>query len=154
MSRFDGPLSEWLYSQGEWEEEVGDSSKGVGWAGRYEFPVVDGGVIVFEKTDGSVHSAQYRTDAELFTAWAEVEEALGMDGPEPEEGDYVVQDSKGGYTVSQYGSVTEFTGVEGIDPVLHKIKDQMRWDKFFPNVWHVSDHGNYTLLDLAEMGIE
>lgn len=147
--KFDGPVSEWLHKDNEWEEEVGDSSSGVGWAGMVTFPGVDGGVIVFEKTDGSVCSAQYRTEAELHVAWYEVEEALSMDGPEPEEGDWVIQDVPGtGYVYSQSGHSWTYSGDGGIDPVLADIRHRMDEDKFWPNVWHVSDHGNYTLLEM------
>jgi hypothetical protein len=154
MSKFDSPITEWIYLENEWDEEVGDSSSGVGWAGMWKVREgIDGGVIIWEKVDGSVVKAEYRTDAELYTAWYEVEEALSMDGPEPEEGDWVVQDSPTGYVVSQSGRIVNFSGKGGIDPVLTWISAEMDYAKFWPNVWHCSDHGNYQQLDLYEMGI-
>lgn len=153
MSKFESPMAEWLYQGAEFDEEIGDSSSGVGWAGKYTFQGIEGGVILFEKVSGEVHMAQYRSTAELEVAWYEATELLDMDRGEPEEGDWVVQDVPGGYIASQYGKATEFTGLNGIDHVLRYISAIMDQDEFWPDVWHVSDHGNYTLLDLKEMGI-
>ena len=77
--------------------------------------------------------------------WADLFEVTEKDfevEDKPEEGDYFIAD-KG---VFQYGKLlgnpSEWEDIQKL------IKGHMEKEKFWPNVWQVSDHGNYVLMDL------
>lgn len=65
---------------------------------------------------------------------------------EPEENDCFITDNpSGGYEVSCGGvyndSFSEF------DDALAAVNEWQKESNFYPNIWMVSDHGNYTLID-------
>lgn len=72
------------------------------------------------------------------------------EGSEPEEGDYLTEDHIRFY---QYGKLV-------VEVPLDKERSYKDWrsfvkahmdkGKFWPNVWFISDHGNYLLLSLEE----
>ncbi len=70
---------------------------------------------------------------------------------EPFEGDYILAPtgSLGSLTcVSQFGIKYVGTFHDDEQAVDH-IRLLMEEEKFWPNVWEISDHGNYRLIDLA-----
>ena len=64
---------------------------------------------------------------------------------EPEEGDITTEDHRHFY---QYGKLVLTVG-EDVD---HKpaLREFMKREKFWPNCWFISDHGNAHLIDLSE----
>jgi hypothetical protein len=65
---------------------------------------------------------------------------------EPEEGDYITYDHRKFY---QYGKLVltvpdEYTSEE----MVRALREYMDREKFWPNAWWISDHGNSVLLDL------
>ena len=73
LGKFPSEKAETLYSEVP-DDEAGDSSEGVGWAGLYREKV--GGYILFESPDGFVDIESYDSTEELMRRWAEVEEEL------------------------------------------------------------------------------
>jgi hypothetical protein len=75
-------------------------------------------------------------------------ELYESENQQPDSEDYVLTDS--GYL----GSKTSVSIVDGgffdefdsEDDALDAIKEQMDVEQFYPSVWKVSDHGNYTIL--------
>ena len=63
-------------------------------------------------------------------------------GPEIEEDDYQISDSREGYYCLQVGTNTDF------DSIIQEISDDMERNNFYPNVWYVNDHGNVSLLSI------
>jgi len=64
---------------------------------------------------------------------------------EPE--DYTLTDSRGKTSVGivDVGFVGEFVEVED---ALQAVRDRMERDQFWPNIWWISDHGNFWQIDL------
>lgn len=143
--KFENDLAEFLYAEMVPDDSVGSSSDGVGWAGMFIAPESGKVHIVEETPDGLVAVFTY-PEAESAMRWAEVEERLSMDGDEPSEDDYVVQEGTGGYTVSQYGKTWTFSEYGDVEKF---IRTHMEQEQFWPSVWHVSDHGNYTRWELS-----
>lgn len=75
------------------------------------------------------------------------------DDLEPTEDDYIIADSRyGGYDVSHLGKV--IATARNYDEAITAVKDDMRKHEFFPNVWTVSDHDNYELVNPNEVVTE
>lgn len=123
------------------DDEVGSSSEGIGWAGKYTNPrQTPGGSILFESTQGDVSLEEFHDNDSLEEAWRTYKHDLEPSG-EPEEDDYVIQDHNEGYEVNHdLGTFPNF------DSAIQGIRDRMEADKFWPNVWALSDHGNYHLI--------
>lgn len=68
-----------------------------------------------------------------------------MDDLEPEEGDYFTEDHGRFY---QYGKVV--VEVDKDDDWRPAVRKHMEQEKFYPNVWFVSDHGNYHLMSCGD----
>ena len=64
---------------------------------------------------------------------------------EPEEDDYVTEDHQRFF---QYGKLA-LTVAEG-KPWASALVAHMRHERFWPDVWWISDHGNAHLLDMCE----
>ena len=66
---------------------------------------------------------------------------------EPSPEDYAIEDlPMKGYNVGQIEGdhLGEFSTVE---EALAAIRDKMTREKYWPNIWFVSDHGNASLID-------
>jgi hypothetical protein len=63
---------------------------------------------------------------------------------EPEDGDIVVNESRG---ISEVGG-RWYVKFEDWDQAERDIKEKMRLDGYFPNVWLEDDHGGYTLTSI------
>ena len=85
-----------------------------------------------------------------FESWdleAEPEDDEDEDEDEdgkPDEDDYIL-DYKG--NVVQYGKRLAHFAED--DDAIDFIREHMESEKFWPNVWQLSDHGNYHLLSLS-----
>lgn len=66
---------------------------------------------------------------------------------EPEEGDYTTEDYRKFY---QYGKLVVSIPMEDYDADpdcwTKAVKEHMNSQRFWPSVWHCSDHGNWSLL--------
>jgi hypothetical protein len=77
----------------------------------------------------------------------DVYDNMGEDYPvdeepvEPEEGDIVVDESRGIYEVG--GRWSE--DFEDWDQAARVVKEKMERDQYWPNIWQADDHGGYTL---------
>lgn len=71
--------------------------------------------------------------------------SCGREFWEPTEDDYITEDYERFY---QYGKLV-INLPEGED-WRAAVKDHMEENKFWPNIWFCSDHGNYHLLSLEE----
>lgn len=78
--------------------------------------------------------------------WEQVVNDLRTDRPEPEEGDYVIQQVGDLWEVSPMGS---FDREDGWDEMMRQIHNHMEENKFWPNVWLVSDNNNFTKIEGA-----
>jgi hypothetical protein len=129
--KFDSILAKHLYELDDPDEEVGSSSEGVGWAGIWS----EMGVIIQEDTQGFV-TTRVCTEEEVALVWADIQKALSLDSPADD--DYVI-DPTGGYRVVQLGLT--FPTYEG---ALAAIAQDMAEQKFWPNVWLLSERGDFT----------
>lgn len=69
---------------------------------------------------------------------------------EPEEGDWVTKDYHE-FTQHQYPNAhRDRVILNDEDNWREALKAIMEVDQFWPNVWHLSDHGNWLLLSLEE----
>lgn len=79
---------------------------------------------------------------EIAEAWEETNTG------EPEEGDYVIDtSSRRGYEVTPLG---ETYHPDDWDKMLADIRSHMEQSQFWPNVWLLSDHGNFHPLDITK----
>ncbi len=62
---------------------------------------------------------------------------------EPADGDYIISDSRDGYSVTEYKYIGTY---DSMDEALTMIQERMESEKFWPDVWFVNDHGNLDLL--------
>lgn len=96
--------------------------------------------ILFENTDSGFRHVSELTEPETVRARASAEEAFGPCG-----GDYTMQDARVG---GVYVSVVDGTSRDmqetffDEDAALRAIRARMERDKYWPNVWRISDHGN------------
>lgn len=70
----------------------------------------------------------------------------------PDDGDYIISDcgELGSKTrISQYGKIV-FEGYMDSGGADKLIEERMERDQFWPNVWMLSDHGNYHLMTRPE----
>lgn len=63
---------------------------------------------------------------------------------EPEEGDWVTDD----YIKFREFGIHRFFNVPPGERWQHTVSARMQKESFWPNVWFLSDHGNYELLSL------
>jgi|SRR5208282_261927 len=130
-----------------------------------------GAVILFERSDGIVETHWYNSDRKAQSEWeaieadtAEEEEDEEEDEEDeeeddvPDEGDegldqseiddgLVISDARGGkYSVSMSGkSLGSFSDFDdALIAGIQKANDE----NYFPNVFHVNDHGNVDLLSI------
>lgn len=69
---------------------------------------------------------------------------MNLGEPEPE--DYVIEDGRGAaYRVNLMQQ--DFHSWEEVVTAIAKRMDE---EQFWPNVWYVSDHGNFVLLDITK----
>lgn len=64
---------------------------------------------------------------------------------EPEEDDYTTEDHEHFY---QFGTLAVV--VDEDDEWPHTLKAHMDRERFWPNVWWISDHGNAHLIDMFD----
>lgn len=143
--KYSSERAERLHTLFEPEETTG-SDQDHGWAGLYVARPRQGGAILFEDTLGFVSVDYYESDANLSMAWEEMKDRLATN-PEPEEDDYVIQCNRGGYYVS--GLNRQYDG-DGWQQIMDDINLAMDENNFYPNVWVVSDHGNFQEVDTKE----
>lgn len=65
---------------------------------------------------------------------------------EPEEGDLVTSDHRTVYEVGRRRPVLSITERQSF---TRQVRLFMNREKFWPNVWFISDHGNAHLIDLS-----
>ena len=76
---------------------------------------------------------------------------------EPEEGDYIISDSRGETIITKCGDyhyrkvIKEYKGSTRLPEAYNIIKNEMEREKFWPDVWTLSDHGNYNLISLESL---
>lgn len=132
----------------------------------WDYLTSQAGAIVSENEQGFVTVEYFATGAELSTAWAKVEGELAQEeeedepeeeeeeeGPaEPEEGDLFTEDYRSFYEVGKTDVFSRRLGrgavvtVEENEDWKTAVKAYMESQKFWPNVWQVSDHGNTELV--------
>lgn len=80
--KFQDEASEELYNDTP-DDQVGDSSEGIGWAGLYLNPkdVEAVASVLVEHTDGVVERFNYDTEEEMRDAWATFERSLDIAHP-------------------------------------------------------------------------
>lgn len=49
------------------------------------------------------------------------------------------------YSVSNHKFLTE---VDELDEALQFVRDHMEQEQYWPNVWHINDHGNVDLMNV------
>lgn len=109
---------------------------GLGAAERFDFSW--GTFIAHRSAEGVV--AAWRVPAGQETLdWEEILASISVEY-EPEEGDYVIQDVREGYEVTPLG--VTYHGDEW-DVMMKAIERHMDEHKFWPDIWHLSDHGNF-----------
>lgn len=72
----------------------------------------------------------------------------GSEPQEPQEGDITMHDERGKTVVSMSGKVLGTFGTE--KKARFFIKQYMDKEKYWPNVWSISDHGNAHLTDVSD----
>ena len=120
-------------SGAEWSYQTGDNSYS---GGAYCLP--HWGVV-----------SLYR-DSEPAEVAADIMEQLAELLPTPvveiEPDDYVISDTRHGYSVNQISGGEIFAD---FDSALNAVTRHMTAADFWPNVWHVNERGNRDLLSLA-----
>lgn len=141
-SKFSSHLAERMYTRFTAEEEI-SSENGGDWLGLYKSDK-PGGIILHEDTAGFVSSDVYTEDGELWMAWEEAKSIYAQTDL-PAEDDYVIHDVPGGYSCNLVG---------GIWPILSlleaEILKEMAHTEFYPDVWFVTDHGNFQRHDIVK----
>jgi hypothetical protein len=117
-------------------------------------------VILFERSDGIVESDWYDRLTDAEEAWDQIEREVH--GEEDEEDvfseeemreGYVITDTRGRhYEVSHQGR--HFGVYDDMDEALEAIHEHMESEQYWPNVYHVNDHGNIDLLDASGNSIQ
>lgn len=145
MSKYQNNLAERLHSRFSADEVIGSVDE-LGWAGRYDSVGVPGGAILEEDTLGFVTIDVYKEDHELRMAWEDRISRLDNERDEPDEEDFVIQCDARGYAVTPLGE-----HFNSMDDAYLAVHEEMTSHGFFPNVWLVSDHGNFhKVTDFAE----
>jgi hypothetical protein len=140
--KYQNLMAERLHTRFDPDEEVGRTDE-KGWAGMYvSGDRANGGAIIEEDSLGFVSIDVYKTDADLNLAWEDRMSKL-EESPEPSPDDYVIQDlGRQGYGVTPLGRC-----ILDMDEAYLAIADEMEATNVFPNVWIVSDHGNFHLVE-------
>jgi hypothetical protein len=115
--------------------------------------------IVSEDNQGFFDYSSFDTEQEANNRWSEIqdeaeefylegEESEKEDQPSPE--DIAIEDKYRGYSVGEVEGkfIGEFLEW---DDAVQAAKDWMEKNQFWPNVWHVSDHGNWSLLSSDDL---
>ena len=83
--------------------------------------------------------------SDLFEEEEEEEES-------PEEGDYIIECTGSKIIISKYNDSPPWRHiVKDGDDIKKIISDEMEREKFWPNIWNLSDHGNLSLTTLEEI---
>lgn len=164
LSKFYYNIDAYLYAMGA-DKETGESEYD-GWYGLFagpfepsaediiEFDLTDddvqylshmAGAILRENSQGFVNSWHYEDNDSLGIGWAECNVGEDEDEEEeflePEEGDLT---SSNGTDWYQYGKKVLTIGIDDDrDAELLAFMDK---EKFWPNCWSISDHGNAHLI--------
>lgn len=142
MTKYQSDMAKRLHERFDPEDTVGDKDE-IGWAGLYLAGSPFSGAILREDNLGFVSIDMYQDSGEIQMAWEATMAELSNDGPEPEDGDYVIDHGvRGGYGVTPLGLIIPdyddaimaiYNDVEGMDVPV------------FGNVWDLSDHKNFHL---------
>lgn len=74
-----------------------------------------------------------------------------IDPEYPEDDDYVISDDRQGLRVSVVNGDSEvFSGEDPYEEAYSYIKDRMKREGYYPNVWSESDHGNFEIINIWE----
>lgn len=69
---------------------------------------------------------------------------------QPQEGDYVIVDrQRGGYLLGVQGERC-IGAFETFDAIKQEIEARKKCERYYPDCWYISDHGNPILIDLSE----
>jgi hypothetical protein len=114
-------------------------------------------VIFFERSDGIVEADWFEDKEKAEQAWADIEADTEEEEEEEEEEDddfdlegemetgLVITDTRGDkYSVSLEGK--SLGSYDDFDDALKHGAQAMQDQNYFPNVFHVNDHGNVDLL--------
>lgn len=111
------------------------------WIGLYRHDGRAGGAILVEDDLGFVSIEKFDNDGELGMRWEELKSEHQPSDEEPDEEDYVIDHgARGGYGVTPLGRI-----FRSYDDVIVAIYDETEESDFRPNVWDLSDHGNFHL---------
>lgn len=142
-SKFQNKQAEKLYSSFA-PDEVIDPGEGGGWLGLYLVPG-RGGCILHEDTLGFVTIDCESDSGDIWMSW---EERISEFDPsvQPDECDYVINSH---WLVSQFGSnwIQHGSDLEDCERI---IRERMAEESFLPNVWLVSERGEFQLHELGE----
>jgi hypothetical protein len=67
---------------------------------------------------------------------------------EPSEGDYIISDSHGETIITKCEDYHYRKVIKEYSEAYDIIKNEMEREKYWPNVWTLSDHGNHNLISL------
>ena len=86
-------------------------------------------------------------DEGLYRYWRERAQEIWADhGPDqPEDEDWVLEST--GYVLLAGNACESLGRFDDRDDALKAIRDRMKTETFYPNVWYRSDHGNIDLMD-------
>ncbi len=112
-------------------------------AGAALFSSGNGGYILETDEHDFVSVKEFQNQPDLMMAWQDCIDRLGeSEEGEPEEEDYVIEDKpQAGYFVTVIGETFESWNAS-----ILAIWDHMEANNFRPNVWTVSDHGNFSVI--------
>ena len=70
----------------------------------------------------------------------------------PEDGDYIIERTGNDIVISKYDDSPPWRHiVKDGDDINKIISDEMEREKYWPNIWNLSDHGNLSITTLEEV---
>lgn len=106
-----------------------------------------GSYIVQGMSSGAVYVERYETLDAASAAMDEHERAYEL-AEGPQEDDAVIEDTSRGYSVSMEGKHLGYKAEW--DDAVTLLRRAMDSAQYWPNAWHVNDHGNHELLTLGD----
>jgi hypothetical protein len=113
--------------------------------------LAEDGAISWE--DIAREALSYMSESEVsdMTAFADLFDEEGEEETEPTEGDYIISDSRGETIITKCEDYHYRKVIKEYSEAYDIIKNEMEREKFWPNVWTLSDHGNYNLISLDSL---
>lgn len=143
MSKFPSKRVERLFRDIPPNDQVGNSSEGVGWAGLWVDEFGFGGEIIVEHPDGAIDHFKYEDEARLQEAWNNFEKTLDI--RQPDVGDLVITEGKHGILLVQlYNHEYILMYADSIWDVVRNVRRAGGRD-----IW-LSQDGKYYNLDVPD----